>query len=94
MNKIKEEKKFTCPICSTIIINKKANFLRHLALHENQHDRLKCPLCEKTVQSKGNLKIHLKNIHKVENIEQFGSITTTSEKPKSLCHSLLNLLEF
>lgn len=84
MYKIKKERKYTCPICSTVILNKRANFRRHLALHNDQHDRLKCPLCETTVQSKGNLKIHLKNIHKVENIEQFGQITKTTEKAKGL----------
>lgn len=82
MNKIKNEKNFKCSICSIIIKNKRANFVRHLNLHKDQHERINCPLCEKTVQSKGNLKIHLKNIHN-EDIGKFEPIQSTSSEAKS-----------
>lgn len=85
--KMKEEKKIECPICGIIIKNRKANLSRHSTLHKEKHDRKKCSICGKTFQTKGNLKIHLVNIHSIgaaELREQLNSLGTVSEEAKSI----------
>lgn len=87
MAKIKNERNFECPICGIFIKNKKANLLRHINLHQGEQYRKKCALCNKTFQTKGNLIIHLKNIHSMSNSEQLkqlGPIEIVLEPAKSM----------
>lgn len=79
MYKKKEEKLFECSICFKKIKNKYANYRRHMDLHSSKCDRVKCVLCSKTFQTKGNLQVHRKNVHNIQNFDNQKMVSNQSK---------------
>lgn len=97
MAKKKIQKSFECPVCGLTIINRKTNFLRHINLHGKEQNRNKCAICHKTYQTKGNVKLHLINIHKLSDSEineQLKKLEIVPEPAKSVYFFILIQMNF
>lgn len=85
---------YNCPICCRPIKNKKANFRRHMQLHDQQHGRLKCNYCDKDYQNKSNLKRHLNYDHNVNDCDAVQEEKQDAKSKFAVCLSVLLYIFF
>ena len=50
--------RFTCDICGAGAVSQ-----RHLNLHKESHENIRCPVCNKKFFHRRNLSLHMKNVH-------------------------------